>query len=69
LLNCRACFLAPPTADNPSPPIEVTFPDGTVVTDDDEELTLRTSELLGREVHLLKTAPDGVSLDELWPQT
>ena len=26
-------FLTPPTADGMPPPIEVTFPDGTVVTD------------------------------------
>jgi uncharacterized protein len=71
LLDCRAHFLAPPTADAPPPPIEVTFPDGTVVrVDGDEgaELTRRVTELFGREVRLISTAPDGLAFDELWPQ-
>ena len=71
LLDCRARFLTPPTVDGDSPPVEVTFPDGTVVrTDDDDgaELTRRAAELLGREVRLISTAPEGIALDELIPQ-
>ncbi len=34
LLDCRARFLTPPTDDGDSPPVEVTFPDGTVVRTD-----------------------------------
>jgi uncharacterized protein len=68
LLDCRARFLAPPSADATTPPIEVTFPDGTVVRADDAELTRRAAELLGREMRLISTAPDGLTFDELWPQ-
>ena len=71
LLDCRARFLSPPTVDGDSPAIEVTCPDGAVVrTDDDDgaELTRRSAELLGREVRLVTTAPDGIALDELIPQ-
>lgn len=68
LLDCHARFLTPPTEDAPSPPIEVRFPDGTVVRDDDAQLTRHVSKLLGREVRLISTAPDGLALDELWPQ-
>jgi uncharacterized protein YcbX len=71
LLNCRARFLSSPVEDGDSPPIEVTFPDGTVVRtdgDDGVELTRRTAELLGREVQLISTAPEGIALDELIPQ-
>ena len=71
LLDCRATFLSPPVEDGDSPPIEVTFPDGTVVRtdgDDGVELTRRTAELLGREVQLISTAPEGIALDELIPQ-
>ncbi|HEX7427805.1 MAG TPA: hypothetical protein VF328_12840 [Mycobacterium sp.] len=49
LLDCHARFLTAPTEDS-MPPIEVTFPDGTVVrTDGDDvaELVRRTAELLG----------------------
>lgn len=71
LLDCRARFLAPPVVDGDSPPVEVTFPDGTVVRTDDDggaELTRQVAELLGREVRLVGTAPEGVALDELIPQ-
>jgi hypothetical protein len=67
LLDCHARFLASPSADA-QPPIEVTVPDGTVVRDDDGELTRRVTELLGREVRLISTARDGLALDELWPK-
>ena len=71
LLDCRARFLAPPVVDGDSPPVEVTFPDGTVVRTDDDGgagLTRQVADLLGREVRLVSTAPDGIALDELIPQ-
>jgi uncharacterized protein YcbX len=68
LLDCRARFLSPPVADGPPPPIEVTFPDGTVVRDAETELTRRVAALLGRDVRLITTAPDGLAFDELWPK-
>lgn len=71
LLDCHARFLAAPTGDGEAPPVEVTFPDGSVVrTGDDNgvELTRRATELLGRQVRLVSTAPDGIALDELIPQ-
>jgi uncharacterized protein YcbX len=71
MLDCHARFLAPPSLDGPPPPIEVTFPDGTVVRGDSgdaAELTRRTRELLGRDVRLITTAPDGLAFDELWPE-
>ena len=68
MIGCRARFVSAPTVQTPSPPIEVTFPDGTVVRDDDAELTRRTSELLGREVRLLASAPDGLAFEQLWPK-
>ncbi|HET9566445.1 MAG TPA: MOSC domain-containing protein [Mycobacterium sp.] len=71
LLDCRARFISPPTVDGAAPPVEVTFPDGTVVRsdgDDGAELTRHTADLLGREVRLITTAPDGLAFDELVPQ-
>ena len=71
LLNCHARFLTPPAHDGDSPPIEVTFPDGAVVRTDVDggaELTRRVSALLGREMQLISTAPEGIALDELIPQ-
>lgn len=60
LLHCRARFLSEPTEDCPAAPIEVTFPDGNSSRDDDAELTRRASELVGRQVRLVATAPDGL---------
>jgi uncharacterized protein YcbX len=56
LLDCRASFLEAPPRDDGAPPIEVTFPDGTMVrTDGDggEELAKRASEYLRRQVRFV----------------
>ena len=69
LLDCHARFLTAPTEDG-MPPIEVTFPDGTVVRtdgDDGAELARRTAELLGHDVRLITAAPDGLGLVDLAP--
>jgi uncharacterized protein YcbX len=71
LLDCYARFLTQPGRDGDAPPIEVTLPDGSVVrTDADNgiELTRRVADLLGRDVQLISTAPEGIALDELIPQ-
>jgi uncharacterized protein len=67
LLECRARFLSPPQPDMATPPIEVTFADGTVVRDDLEELTRHVTALLGREVRLITSAPEGAAAEEIWP--
>jgi uncharacterized protein len=69
LLDCHARFLTAPTEDG-MPPIEVTFPDGTVVRtdgDDGAELARRTAELLGRQVRLITAEPDRLGLVDLAP--
>jgi uncharacterized protein len=53
LVGCTARFLSPPETDKSTPPVEVTFPDGTVVTDDAAEVSRRASALLGVEVRLV----------------
>ncbi|MGV0742115.1 MOSC domain-containing protein [Mycolicibacterium sp. XJ870] len=63
LMECRARFLSPPRPDTPSPSIEVTFPDGAVVRDDPSELARRVSELVGRDVRMLNSAPNGASAE------
>lgn len=67
LMQCRARFLSPPRPDAPVPPIEVTFPDGAVVRDDASELARRVSALVGREVRLLTSAPEGASSELALP--
>ncbi|MGV0656121.1 MOSC domain-containing protein [Mycolicibacterium thermoresistibile] len=58
LLGCAARLLAEPDdGRRAAPPLEVTFPDGTVITDDPAELTRRVSDLLGLDVELRAGAP------------
>jgi uncharacterized protein YcbX len=57
LLGCQARYLNQPTADDPIPPVEVRFPDGTVVSGGDAALTRRVSELLDLEVRLTTSTP------------
>lgn len=67
LLGCTARFLTDPAPGEAIPPIEVTFPDGSVVRDDDTELARRVSVLLGRDVRLITTVDEGLAFDELDP--
>ena len=62
LLGCHARYLAPPVADDSPSPIEVTFPDGTVVRDDEAELVRQVTALLGVAVRLV-TSPPGTLVD------
>jgi MOSC domain-containing protein len=67
LLGCRARFLDTPTA-NGAPPIEVTFPNGTVVqtdTDGGEELVRHVSTFLNRQVRFVPAEPDALGFVDL----
>jgi uncharacterized protein YcbX len=67
LLGCTARYLSDPAPGQPTPAIEVTFPDGSVVRDDDAEVTRRVGALLGREVRLITTVEAGLAFDEVDP--
>lgn len=67
LMQCRARFLSPPRPDAPAPPIEVAFPDGTVVRGDLSELARSVSVLLGRDVSPLASVPEGASAELVMP--
>lgn len=67
LMECRAKFLSPPRPDEPAPAIEVTFPDGAVVRDDPSELARQVSAMVGRDVRLLTSAPEGASSELALP--
>lgn len=68
ILECRATFAHPPQADEAAPPVTVTFPDGTVVEGDEEEISARVSALLGRDVKMVSSVPAGVPYEEVWPE-
>ncbi len=67
LLQCSARFVAEPREGDAVPPVEVVFPDGSVLRSDDDGLDEALSALLGRRVRLASTAPDGAGFEELWP--
>ena len=67
LLQCSARFVAEPEEGATVPPVEVTFPDGSVLRSDDDGLDEALSALLGRRVRLASTAPEGAGFEELWP--
>lgn len=68
MLTCAATFAQPPRTDAPTPPVRVTFPDGTVVDGDEDEITRRVGALLGREVRMVTSVPAGVPYEEVWPE-
>jgi uncharacterized protein YcbX len=66
LLSCRAELIGEPSVGAP-PPVRITLPDGTVVTSDDADVDRRLSEVVGRDVVLAHTAPEGATFEETWP--
>lgn len=67
LLDFSARFTAEPTPDAPPPPVEITFPDGSVHRSDDADVDDALSAALGRAVRLSTAAPEGSYFEELWP--
>lgn len=69
VLELRAAFVDEPTTDDPTPPVTVTFPDGTTVRSDEPggrtDATL--TAFLGRPVHLTHEAPATPTMEETWP--
>ncbi|ALE83096.1 MOSC domain-containing protein [Pseudonocardia sp. HH130629-09] len=67
LLDFAARFVAEPVPGEPLPPVEITFPDGSVLRSDDEGLDTALSAALGRDVSLVSVPPEGSHFEELWP--
>ncbi|MBA2282507.1 MAG: MOSC domain-containing protein [Acidimicrobiia bacterium] len=75
LMDLKAQFASEPTADDPTPAIEITLPDGTVVGSGDPDVNERLSAALDRKVslwplqapsdldHYRRGAPDSDDLD------
>lgn len=66
LLDFSAAFAGEPVAGEPAPPVVITFPDGSTRRSDDVDIDRALSDVLGREVRLVTTAPEGVGFEELW---
>ena len=67
LLTFRATFVDEPTAEQPLPPVEITFPGGTVRRSDDRDIDEHLSAALSRDVTLISDPPPDRSFEEVWP--
>lgn len=67
LLDFSARFVAEPVEGEAPPPVEITFPDGSVLRSDDEKIDHALTAVLGRAVRLATVPPDGAYFEELWP--
>jgi uncharacterized protein YcbX len=50
------------------PPVEITFPDGSVHHSGDADIDATLSAAIGRPVRLTATPPDGAGIEEVWPE-
>jgi uncharacterized protein len=50
-----------------APPVEITFPDGSVHHSGDADIDAALSAATGRDVRLIATPPDGAGFEEVWP--
>jgi uncharacterized protein YcbX len=57
LWACRSTYVEPPRLDGPLPPVEITFPDGTVTRSDQPTINQLLSSLVGRDVVLTTLPP------------
>lgn len=67
LFDCRAAFVAPPVVGDPVPAVQVTLPDGQMVTSGQADVDDALSALFGRAVTLATVPPPDPELEEYWP--
>ena len=67
LFDFRAVFIDSPQVVENIPPIRITFPDGTHIFSDKDEIDDTLSIVLGREVKLMRASLDKPSYEEYWP--
>jgi uncharacterized protein YcbX len=67
LFDFRAAFIDTPEVVDNIPPIRITFPDGTQIFSDDEEIDHTLSIAFDREVKLMSANLDKPSYEEYWP--
>jgi uncharacterized protein len=67
LFNFYATFIDPLKDVENIPPIRITFPDGTQIFSDQSDIDYTLSNVIGREVRLMKASLDKPSYEEYWP--
>jgi uncharacterized protein YcbX len=67
LFEFRASFAGVFGEAGPLPPVRITFPDGSTVSTDDQDIEARLTATLQKPVRFLKGAPYAGTLEEYWP--
>ncbi len=67
LFSFRAGFSKPPRLGEPVPPVNITLPDGSTLSSEEDHIDKTLTGVLGREVVLEAAAPVEPSLEEYWP--
>jgi uncharacterized protein len=65
LIDCFANFTDSPQADQPFPAVQITFPDGTIATSEQESVHTLLSDLTERQVTLTTLRPTSPSLERI----
>ena len=66
LLELQPRFAGEPTPEQPAPPVEITFPDGSTARSDDGA-DEAVSRFVGRDIRIVATPPETSRLEEVWP--
>jgi uncharacterized protein len=67
LFDFRAAFIDALQLKESIPPIRITFPDGTQIFSNEEDINHSLTKVLGREVSLMKAGLEKPSYEEYWP--
>ena len=67
LFDFRSAFLDPPQVVDNIPPVRITFPDGTQIFSNQNEMNNALSKVLGREVKLIRNSLEKPIYEEYWP--
>jgi uncharacterized protein YcbX len=67
LFDFRSAFIDPPQVVDNIPPVRITFPDGTQIFSNQNEMNHTLSKVLGREVKLIRNSLEKPIYEEYWP--
>jgi uncharacterized protein YcbX len=67
LFDFRSVFIEPPQAIENIPPVRITFPDGSQIFSDQDDIDYSLSDVLSRDVRLMKASLEKPSYEEYWP--
>ena len=67
LFGFRSVFIDQPQVVKNIPPVPITFPDGTNIFSDQDDIEYTLSKVLGQEVRLMRANLERPSYEEYWP--